>query len=356
MSKLSIDISRRKFLKTTGAAAAVSAFAPIRVAAAVQARTAVGCQLYCLRAELPKDPGGVLAELKTMGYQVVEFAGFLNRTPAQWRKLLDDNGLEAEGHHVPYSSLLGDALKKTIDDNAVIGNKQLILPSLRAAERRPHEAATDDGASERDEGFAHSRHYLRRAGDEIMVGLETPLEMVRHGTLDPREGYSYAKARENLVLAGVSPRATFMRTIEEINQIAEKLKPAGMRLGIHSEADLFKDVDGARPWDVLTDNTSPDVVLQLDTGNVQAARPEGVDVVAVFKRNPNRIKTMHVKPFSSTKPAAYIGEDQLPWKDILAISQAQKIDYYIIEYEVPGIAPLEALKGNLAEFRKFYSA
>ena len=35
--------------------------------------------------------------------------------------------------------------------------------------------------------------------DEIMAGLNTPFEMVRQGTFDPREGYSYAKARENLI-------------------------------------------------------------------------------------------------------------------------------------------------------------
>ena len=288
MTKPTVGISRRNFLKTTGAVAAASTFAPIRLPAASQARTPVGCQLYCVRAELPKDPGAVLAELKKIGFQVVEFAGFLNRQPAEWRKLLDDNGLKAEGHHVSYNSLLGDALKKTIDDNAAIGNKQLIVPSLGAAR--------------------------------------------------------------------VSPQATFMKTIDEINQIASKIEPAGMRLGFHSEADFFKDVDGARPWDVLADHTGPNVVLQLDTGNVQTARPEGVDDVAVFKRNPNRIKTMHVKPFSRTKPAAYIGDDELPWKDIFAISQAQKIDYYIIEYEVAGIPPLEALKGNLAGLRKFFPA
>jgi sugar phosphate isomerase/epimerase len=230
----------------------------------------------------------VLAELKKMGYQVVEFAGFLNRPPSEWRKLLDDNGLRAEGHHVSFNALVGDALKKTVDDNAVIGNKQLIVPSLGAAR--------------------------------------------------------------------VSPRDTFMRTIDQINQISQSLKPFGMRLGFHSEADFFKDVDGARPWDVLADNTGPDVVLQLDTGNVQTARPEGVDVVQVIRRNPHRVKTMHVKPFSKTKPAAFIGDDELKWTDIVAETQKDGIEYYIIEYERPEIPPLDALRGNLAGLRKIYPA
>jgi sugar phosphate isomerase/epimerase len=278
------SLSRRDFLKHTGAAAAVAAL-PIGL---TRAKTPVGLQLYCVRAEMPRNPAGVLGDLKGMGFEVVELAGWLNMTPADWKKLLDDHGLRAEGHHVSFNSILGDALKKTADDNAVIGNKQLIVPSIPAAR--------------------------------------------------------------------VSPRDAFMKTIEQINQSAQALKPYGMRLGFHSEADFFKDVDGSRPWDVLADNTVPDVVLQLDTGNVQTARPEGVDVVAVFRRNPGRIRTMHVKPFSKTKADAYIGEDELPWAAIIAESQKQNIDYYIIEYEVPGHPPLEALKGNLAGLRKFYPA
>jgi sugar phosphate isomerase/epimerase len=277
-------ISRRDFMKTTGGALATAA-ATARLLHA-QTRTPIGVQLYCVRAELPKDPAGVLGGLKQMGFEVVEFAGFLNRPPTEWRKLLDDAGLRAEGHHVSFNSLVGDALKKTADDNAVLGHKQLIVPSIPAAR--------------------------------------------------------------------ISPRAAFMQTIDQIKQISENLKPWGMRLGFHSEADFFKDIDGARPWDVLADNTGSDVILQLDTGNVQTARPEGVDVVKVFQRNPGRIRTMHVKPFSSTKPAAFIGEDQLPWADIIAESQKQKIDFYVIEYERPEVPPMDALKGNIAGLKKFY--
>jgi sugar phosphate isomerase/epimerase len=280
--------TRRDFLRSTTGALVATTVAPFALARAAQGKTPVGLQLYCVRKEFPADPAGILDALSKMGFQVVELAGWQNLAPSEWKKLLADHGLKAEGHHVNYNSLLGDALKKTVDDNATIGNKQLIVPSLGAAR--------------------------------------------------------------------VSPRDTFMRTIDEINGIAQTLKPMGMRIGFHSEADFFKDVDGARPWDVLADHTSPDVVLQLDTGNVQTARPEGVDIVQVFRRNPGRIKTMHVKPFSTTKADAYIGEDQLPWPAIFAESQKQGIEYYIIEYERPEHPPLEALKGNLAGLRKFYPA
>lgn len=55
-----------------------------------------------------------------------------------------------------------------------------------------------------DTGAGYSRRYAQGAtmgtADEILAGLTTPLEMIRQGTLDPREGYKYAKAREDLIL------------------------------------------------------------------------------------------------------------------------------------------------------------
>lgn len=36
------------------------------------------------------------------------------------------------------------------------------------------------------------------AGDEIIAGLSTPLQMIKQHTFDPTEGYAYAKAREDL--------------------------------------------------------------------------------------------------------------------------------------------------------------
>lgn len=38
------------------------------------------------------------------------------------------------------------------------------------------------------------------ADSTVAAGLATPIEMIRHGMLDPREGYNYAKAREDLLM------------------------------------------------------------------------------------------------------------------------------------------------------------
>ena len=54
------------------------------------------------------------------------------------------------------------------------------------------------------------------AGDEIMAALETPAEMYRRGTLDPREAFNYAKAREDLSLSDARNKAGIAGTVAEI--------------------------------------------------------------------------------------------------------------------------------------------
>ena len=51
------------------------------------------------------------------------------------------------------------------------------------------------------EGFTRrvSAGPLLGWGDEVGAAMTTPLEMIRHGTFDPREGYKYGKARESLL-------------------------------------------------------------------------------------------------------------------------------------------------------------
>ena len=72
-------------------------------------------------------------------------------------------------------------------------------------------------------------------------------------------------------------------------------------------------------WNRFADVTSKDVVLQFDTGN--ASEKEGVDVVEVLKRNPGRVKSMHIKPFSKASPNAFLGADELKWPAIMTAAE-----------------------------------
>ena len=52
--------------------------------------------------------------------------------------------------------------------------------------------------------------------DEILAGAMTPFEMIRRGTLDPREAYAYSKAREDLLLERAREEGGIAGTVAEI--------------------------------------------------------------------------------------------------------------------------------------------
>jgi hypothetical protein len=52
--------------------------------------------------------------------------------------------------------------------------------------------------------------------DEVLAGLSTPLEMIKRGTFSPREGYNYAKAREDLIMDDARKNTGMAGTAAEI--------------------------------------------------------------------------------------------------------------------------------------------
>jgi sugar phosphate isomerase/epimerase len=144
------------------------------------------------------------------------------------------------------------------------------------------------------------------------------------------------------------------KTADQVNEVAEKVKPHGMRVGYHNHTLDFNRIDGEYWWNRFADQTSKSVILQFDTGN--ASEMEGVTPQSFIRRNAGRTVTMHVKPFSKKDPNAYLGKDELDWPAIMTAAETVGgLEWYIIEYEKEGVPPLEALKANLELFRKLRS-
>jgi hypothetical protein len=97
------------------------------------------------------------------------------------------------------------------DENAAMQSFRKLTGTTAPAADKYQQAAQEEAASLKAKGIntGGTGGGLIRQGmqgatfggaDEIMAGLSTPLEMIKHGTFDPREGYNYAKARENLIM------------------------------------------------------------------------------------------------------------------------------------------------------------
>jgi len=122
--------TRREFIGAATAGAAALMTTPSSLLAAAYKKCPIGVQLYSVRNDFNKDVPGVLAGIKKIGYEGVEFAGYAGKTAADLRKMLDDNGLKACGSHIQggLNVLMGDAgFQKEVDFNKTLGNDKLII-------------------------------------------------------------------------------------------------------------------------------------------------------------------------------------------------------------------------------------
>ena len=111
----------------------------------------LGYQIYSAREDAEKDLGAVCAQLKEMGYDGVEFAGFYGNTAEQVNEILKKTGLAAVSSHVPYQSIVED-MAGTIAFHKAIGCKFIAVPYL--------DEATRPGA----EGFAAAIRNIYKFG------------------------------------------------------------------------------------------------------------------------------------------------------------------------------------------------
>lgn len=82
--------------------------------------------LYILRHEAEKDLFSVLENLKTAGFDGVEFLGFFGKSPKEIRQRLDMLSLKALGNHVPLREF-SENPQKVIEDHQILGCEYLTI-------------------------------------------------------------------------------------------------------------------------------------------------------------------------------------------------------------------------------------
>ena len=98
-----------------------------------------------------QDFDGTLARVAALGFKEMEFAGYYDRSAAEIKKALDDNGLSSPAAHIQMTAVRSD-LQREIDFAAEIGQRYIVVPSIAASER-----STDD--------YKRHAETLNRAGE-----------------------------------------------------------------------------------------------------------------------------------------------------------------------------------------------
>lgn len=101
-----------------------------------------------------------------------------------------------------------------------------IAKSLMGSTRKPdkyQQAAIDETKALEDRGISTGAGYTRRlahgatlgADTTVVAALTTPLEMIKRGTFNPAEGYSYSKAREDKIMSDSREKTGILGTAAE---------------------------------------------------------------------------------------------------------------------------------------------
>ena len=299
--------TRRTFIKSGAMAIAAAAILPHSscTSAAKGKKGIVGVQLYSVRDDMMNDPLGSLKKVAEMGYKYVEHANYVDGkfygyAPAEFRKILDDTGLNMiSGHTVmgrehwdETKNDFSDSWKKLVDDAAVLGQKYVTSPSM------------DDSMRSNYDDF---KHYM-----------------------------------------------------DIFNKCGELCQKSGMKFGYHNHDFEFSEkLNDEKLFDIMMKSMDPDkVVVQLDIGNLYNGGAVALDVV---KQYPGRFENIHVKDeiLSTGGEEKYestiIGTGIVNAKEVVDL--ATKIggtQVYIIEQEsYQGKTPMECIKEDLEVMKKW---
>jgi sugar phosphate isomerase/epimerase len=206
--------------------------------------------------------------------------------------------------------------------------------------------------------FNRSAVELRKMLDDNGLkccGTHLSVDALSRETLDQTVEFNQVLGNKLLIVPGFPPkrsdsRQAWLDNAKLFTELATKVKPSGMRVGYHNHGVEFKLMDGEMPFDTFFGNTPKDVVMQVDVGTAVEA---GIDPVALFKKYPGRVASIHLKEYSKSNPQAYLGEGEAKWRDIFTTLEKQgATQWYIVEYEFEDGPPLQSIERCLQNMHK----
>lgn len=255
----------------------------------------VGVQLYTLRNQIGKDAKGTLKKVAELGFGEVESFGyngkFFGMSPAEYKTVLSDLGLSAPSGHYMYGNF---------------GNKKIPGSVLYGWEKAVEDAA------------AIGQQYM-------VIAYLMPEE---RGDID-----------------------NYKRTAEGISKAAEVCKKSGIQLCYHNHDFEFEAQNGILPFDILTKETSSDLVkIELD---LYWASKAGQDPIALFKQHKGRVALWHVKDMDNTpkKNFTEVGSGVIDFASIFKNAKTSGMKHFFVEQdECPG-SPFDSIAKSIGHIK-----
>lgn len=126
---------------------------------------------------------------------------------------------------------------------------------------------------------------------------------------------------------------------------AEDCKRAGLTFGYHNHDYEFEKEDETVLYDVLLDNTDPELVkMELDLGWVVVT---GNDPVDYFKKYPGRFPLWHLKDMKKEHPeSTEFGKGLINIKEMMRNAKDSGMKYFFVEQEEYANNAMESIRHN----------
>ena len=304
-----MNITRRNFLGASALAGAAF-LAPGCCSSCCGTRYGkVALQLYSLKDYIGGDKKrktkGVglekgLADVRAIGFEGVEFAGYYGFKPSELKKMLADNGLKVCGTHVSNDQYGFDVKKGTFNPD--------VLKKTCAFE----------------------------------TGYDNTLIICPGGgNIPPGASWSTGRGGEPCKPSKEIDEFT-KKLVELYNKAAVVAKEMGCKIGLHNHTweHAIKMTDGTSFWDYFFTNTCNDVCMEQDVGWSTCA---GVDCCEQYVKYPFRSPTLHAKENGMGKNVktfdAILGQPgkpdatPVPWDRLFVASDKNKVEWYVVECE-----------------------
>ncbi len=290
-------LTRRDFLGRTAAGCLTA-----RLASRVHAlEIPLAFQLHAVRGRAAADLPGTLSSIAAMGYGEVELVSFRGYASAAPR---DGFG--------PLAPLAPTAIREIIAD-----------ANLRAT----------------------SAHFK--------------FDELQGATFADRVQWAQGVGLQYMTVADLPVRATvpeWEHLFELLNTIGERVKAEGMQLGLHTQNDLWRSIDGLSVMErLLAAVDAQNCRIQLDLSTTQSMQ---VDPVGFLRRRAARCFSVHLRdaPTPAT-PGGYVfsvplGEGVLDLPGILAAARSGGITNFVVEMQTqPPADPFDALRRSALYIR-----
>jgi sugar phosphate isomerase/epimerase len=125
------------------------------------------------------------------------------------------------------------------------------------------------------------------------------------------------------------------RVAENYNRVAAEARAAGLQFAYHNHDFEFVPVEGRIPFDVLLENTDPQLVqLEIDLYWITKG---GQDPLRYFQRWPGRVPLVHVKDSvgGPDHKMVDVGAGRIDFKKIFARREQAGIRHAFVEHDEP---------------------